>query len=569
MAEVKKYLDQTGLEQLVTQIKAGDTKSVKTSNAYADSLAKNYDAAGAATTAEENAKKYTNEVAATLEKAGEAAKVQANLEAEVTRATGKEAELQSAIDAVTSTANSNKTAIDAINNEETGILAQAKADATTKANAVQAEVDALEEYVGTIPEGATATNVVAYVQEKTSGIATSENLAELTSRVAQAETDIDNIEKDYLKAADKTELEGEISDAQAAADAAQGHSEGVATDLATETSERKAADEAQVERIAALEGTIVGLSGAMHFEGVKDDVPTDVSGYEQGDVIIVGNKEYVFNGTEFVEFGDASVNAEAITALTGRMDAVEGDMTQAKTDINAVEASVATKAEKSALDQEIADRQAGDSSLDERLTEVEAQLGIDGEGTEGSVSEKIATAKQEANDEATEAAATDATTKANQALTDAKAYADAEDAKIESRVDALEDATHTHSNKALLDTYTQTEENLADAVAKKHEHANKTELDKIADGYVAKWNAAEQNAKNYADGLNSTMTSKVDAIDARVTQNTTDIATKADSDDLEALTERVTTSEANIAANASAIAAFSPIPTSDIDALFA
>jgi hypothetical protein len=32
-----------------------------------------------------------------------------------------------------------------------------------------------------------------------------------------------------------------------------------------------------------------------------------------------------------------------------------------------------------------------------------------------------------------------------------------------------------------------------------HSHANKAELDKIADGDVAKWNAAEQNAKDYTD----------------------------------------------------------------------
>jgi hypothetical protein len=38
-------------------------------------------------------------------------------------------------------------------------------------------------------------------------------------------------------------------------------------------------------------------------------------------------------------------------------------------------------------------------------------------------------------------------------------------------------ARHTHSNKALLDTYTQTESNLADAVTKKHAHANSAVLD--------------------------------------------------------------------------------------------
>ena len=69
------------------------------------------------------------------------------------------------------------------------------------------------------------------------------------------------------------------------------------------------------------------------------------------------------------------------------------------------------------------------------------------------------------------------------------------------RVTALEGATHTHANKALLDTYTQTETDLADAVAKKHEHTNKTVLDGITSEKVAKWDAAEQNAKDYADGL--------------------------------------------------------------------
>lgn len=39
---------------------------------------------------------------------------------------------------------------------------------------------------------------------------------------------------------------------------------------------------------------------------------------------------------------------------------------------------------------------------------------------------------------------------------------------------------HTHSNKALLDTYTQTEANIADAVTKKHSHANQTALDNVS-----------------------------------------------------------------------------------------
>lgn len=70
----------------------------------------------------------------------------------------------------------------------------------------------------------------------------------------------------------------------------------------------------------------------------------------------------------------------------------------------------------------------------------------------------------------------------------AKTYADGLNTAMNTRVEALEAVDHTHTNKALLDTYTQTEENLADAVAKKHEHANKAELDKIVAGDVTKWN---------------------------------------------------------------------------------
>ena len=72
----------------------------------------------------------------------------------------------------------------------------------------------------------------------------------------------------------------------------------------------------------------------------------------------------------------------------------------------------------------------------------------------------------------------------------AKTYADGLNTAMNTRVEALEAIDHEHTNKALLDTYTQTEADLADAVAKKHAHTfNEVELNKIAEGDVAKWNA--------------------------------------------------------------------------------
>lgn len=58
-----------------------------------------------------------------------------------------------------------------------------------------------------------------------------------------------------------------------------------------------------------LSAAVAGLSGAMHFEGVKDSIPADNTGYESGDVILVENKEYVFDGTTWHELGDESIYA--------------------------------------------------------------------------------------------------------------------------------------------------------------------------------------------------------------------------------------------------------------------
>ena len=50
---------------------------------------------------------------------------------------------------------------------------------------------------------------------------------------------------------------------------------------------------------------------------------------------------------------------------------------------------------------------------------------------------------------------------------------------------------HTHKNKELLDTYKQTEADLANAVAKVHEHGNKSVLDGITSAKVNSWDGKE------------------------------------------------------------------------------
>ncbi len=94
------------------------------------------------------------------------------------------------------------------------------------------------------------------------------------------------------------------------------------------------------------------------------------------------------------------------------------------------------------------------------------------------------------------------------------AEADLDD-ELKAKVNAAAEGNHSHANKALLDTYDQTNADIKDAVAKKHSHANGTVLDGISAEKVTAWDAAEQNAKDYADGLNTTMDGRVTAIEGK------------------------------------------------------
>lgn len=51
------------------------------------------------------------------------------------------------------------------------------------------------------------------------------------------------------------------------------------------------------------------------------------------------------------------------------------------------------------------------------------------------------------------------------------------------------------------------------ALAKAHEHSNKNVLDGITSAKVTAWDAAEQNAKDYADGLDEAMDARVEALE--------------------------------------------------------
>ena len=311
--------------------------------------------------------------------------------------------------------------------------------AKAAADAAQADVDALETKVGTIPENKTVVQMIADAQEA----ATYDDTA-LVGRVS-------TIEDDYLKSADKTELSNTIS--------------GIDTAY-------KAADTALSNRVKTIEDDYLKAADktelADSIANVKSDVDTFLSA--------------------------ANIGGEAIDTLKEIQDYISSDGTAAAEmtkKIGALETTVGKAAdgenEATGLVKSVADNASAIAAEKSRAEGVEANLAQ-------ADTDNLAAAKKYADDAITGLKIGDYAKKSDldTHTGDTTVHITADE---RSKWNAAEGKAHTHSNKALLDTYTQTEENLADAVAKKHSHANAAELDKIQDGDVAKWNAAQANAE--------------------------------------------------------------------------
>ena len=88
--------------------------------------------------------------------------------------------------------------------------------------------------------------------------------------------------------------------------------------------------------VADITTAVADLNGAMHYVGKKEKLPTDVSGYKAGDVIIVNTKEYVFDGTKFDELGDEGAIGAALAGLHGESTNTAGKTVKKVTQTNGV-----------------------------------------------------------------------------------------------------------------------------------------------------------------------------------------------------------------------------------------
>lgn len=67
---------------------------------------------------------------------------------------------------------------------------------------------------------------------------------------------------------------------------------------------------------ADVKAVVDKFSKSLTYKGMLDKLPTDVSGYKAGDVIIVKTLEYIFDGTKFDQFGDEGIADAVKKSLT-------------------------------------------------------------------------------------------------------------------------------------------------------------------------------------------------------------------------------------------------------------
>lgn len=161
-----------------------------------------------------------------------------------------------------------------------------------------------------------------------------------------AEADIPSLDADKI-------TKGTFADARIASaskwNTAATQAETNKSNLAAEVTAREATD----SRVTALENTIQGLSGAMHFVGTSTADPVGEGGavveghatFKAGDVCLYKTKEYVYNGTNWIELGDEGSHltrdeANKTFETIAKCDAIRTDVTNLKSDVSGLKTSV-------------------------------------------------------------------------------------------------------------------------------------------------------------------------------------------------------------------------------------
>ena len=416
----------------------------------------------------------------------------------------------------------NTDAIAAINAADTGILAQAKTYADGKDTAIaaakkagddaQADVDALEAKVGTVPADKTVVQMISEAQTAATyddtqvkkdikanadaigalqtKVGDTDVATQIDTAVGNAKTDLKgtNLDTDASativgakKYADK--LDAAMDTRVDALEAAVGEGGSVATQIATEIQKL----DATVETAAIPEGQdgihvkVTEVDGKLTAVEAEIEVSNEINAAKSA---LEGKIGTVAEGKTL-----AGMIADNAAAIEAHKTAVDGKVTT-------LIGSDADKSVRTIANEELAAQLIPENAAEslDTLQEIAAWI-QDHPGNASAMNAAIGALKDQVGDGTV-------TEQINSAINDLK---NGDIKSATDRITTLEGKSHEHANKTLLDTYTQTEADLADAVAKKHEHANATELAKFADGDKDKLDSAVQTVTP-GTGLTATKT---------------------------------------------------------------
>lgn len=265
-----------------------------------------------------------------------------------------------------------------------------------------------------------------------------------------------------------------------------------------------------------IKGTVASANNAASADKVANKLTVNVTD-ETGSV-----KTVEFDGSE-VKTVDVNLKGlqDQINSLTGGAGSIATQISNAIKELDVTDAAVDGQYVSSV------------SETDGKISVTRAALPDYSEtyDAKGAAAQALVDAKSYADGLASNY---DAKGAAAQALVDAKSYADGLNTAMDGRVQTLESASHAHDNKAELDKIVSgdvakwnakqnalTETQLAAVnsgitkarVDSYEAHVANDDIHVTA-GDKAKWNAAEQNAKDHADGLNNAMNTRVAKLEA-------------------------------------------------------
>ena len=259
----------------------GDATTLASAKSYADSLAVNYDAKGAAAQALVDAKAYTD--------------------TEIGKVNTTTSGLRTDVDALKTT----------VGDSNSGLVKDVAANATAITTLKGLHADN-----GAGGKKNVATEVSEGVNAKVGDIKINDKAVTV---------------KEYVDAGDakaladaKSYADGLAVNYDAAGSAATAKTEAINTAKTYTDQEIKKVD----DKIATINTSI---AGGVHFRGVVAELPASpFTGYTNGDIVIVGNKEYILNKPEsstgnWIELGDTTQETQRTTTLEEHVETIRSD----------------------------------------------------------------------------------------------------------------------------------------------------------------------------------------------------------------------------------------------------